>query len=267
MDIKSAPFTVKAAGPDDGLTEGQFVGYASAFGNEDSYGDVVQPGAFTKTLDEWSEKGAQIPVLWGHDMNDPFANIGGVVKAEEDESGLKVTAQLDMDNPTAVQVYRLLKGRRIDTMSFSYSIRDSEKKGGQTHLKDLKVYEVSVVHVPANDQAQVLAVKSAAGALAKAGRTISAKNESALREARDSIDSVLSSLAVEEDGKSTPKGGNDQEKQASGEAEAKSGASDEEPAGAKSPAPDEEPEAESSVDSTLAAKFNLYATAYVGKES
>ena len=75
MDIKSAPFTVKAAGPDDGLEEGQFVGYASAFGNADSYGDVVQPGAFKKTLEEWAAKGATIPVLWGHDMSDPFANV------------------------------------------------------------------------------------------------------------------------------------------------------------------------------------------------
>ena len=246
--IKSAPFKVKAAGPDDGLDEGQFVGYASAFGNADSYGDVVQPGAFTKTLSEWSEKGATIPVLWGHDMNDPFANIGGVLKAEEDESGLKVTAQLDMDNPTAVQVYRLLKGRRIDTMSFAYSVRDSEEKDGLTHLKDLKVYEVSVVHVPANDQAQVLAVKSAASVLAKAD--LSADSVAALREARDSIDSVLASLD-DEDEEDAPASDNDQEKQASGDTEAKSGASDEEPP-AKSSAPDEEPKSSPSVDAVLA---------------
>ena len=265
MDIKSAPFTVKAAGPDDGLEDGQFTGYASAFDNTDSYGDVVQPGAFKKTLEEWAEKEATIPVLWGHDMNDPFANIGGVLSAEEDEAGLKVTAQLDMDNPTAVQVYRLLKGRRIDTMSFAYSVRDSEEKDGLNYLKDLKVYEVSVVHVPANDQARVLAVKDAAGALVKAD--LSEDNVAALREARDSINSVLSSLEDDEGEEGAPASDEDQEKQASGEHEAKSGASDEEPSGAKSSVPDEEPEVSPSVDSTLAAKFNIYATAYVGKES
>lgn len=256
MDIKSAPFTVKAAGPDDGLEEGRFVGYASAFGNADSYGDVVQPGAFKKTLEEWAAKGATIPVLWGHDMTDPFANIGGVISAEEDESGLKVTAQLDMDNPTAVQVYRLLKGRRIDTMSFAYSVRDSERKDGLTHLLDLKIYEVSVVHVPANDQAQILAVKSATATMLKAGRVLSQKNESALREARDSIDSVLSSLGSEEDGKAAPAADPHDQEKASDPADAKSSASDEEPTEAKSSVPDEEQTPDPSVDD-LAATISL----------
>lgn len=250
MDIKAAPFSVKAAGPDDGLAEGQFVGYASAFGNADSYGDVVQPGAFSKTLQEWAEKGNTIPVLWGHDMGDPFANIGGVLHAEEDEAGLKVTAQLDMDNPTAVQVYRLLKGRRIDTMSFAYAVRDSEEKDGLLHLKDLQVFEVSVVHVPANDQARVLAVKSATEALAKAD--LSADSVASLREARDAIDSVLASLDDEGE-EDAPASEDDQEKQASGESEAKSDAST---LGVS--VSDEEPKAASSV-ARLAAQANLYA--------
>ena len=258
MDIKSAPFTVKAAGPDDGLEEGQFVGYASAFGNADSYGDVVQPGAFKKTLEEWAAKGATIPVLWGHDMSDPFANIGGVISAEEDEAGLKVTAQLDMDNPTAVQVYRLLKGRRIDTMSFAYSVRDSEQKDGLNHLLDLKVYEVSVVHVPANDQAQILAVKSAADALmSKAGRVLSAKNEKALRmvseqltAASEQIKSVLAAV----DGDEAKSQGN----QASGTSDANADASAEEPPVANASVSAEEQKSAPSV-SDLAAKLRIYA--------
>ena len=112
-------------------------------------------------------------------------------------------------------------------------------------LRRLKVYEFSFVPIGANQDTSIVAVKSAVDALGswpgfKAGRTLSAKNESALREARDSIDSVLASLADDESGKSAPSGGSDQEK-ASGTTEVKSGASDEEPSGAKSPAPDEEP--------------------------
>lgn len=261
MDIKSAPFTVKAAGPDDGLEEGQFVGYASAFGNADSYGDVVQPGAFKKTLEEWAEKGATIPVLWGHDMSDPFANIGGVVKAEEDENGLKVTAQLDMDNPTAVQVFRLLKGRRIDTMSFAYSVRDSETKDGLNHLLDLKVYEVSVVHVPANDQAQILAVKSAADALmAKAGRVLSAKNEKSLRTVSEQLaaasEQIKSVLAAVDGDEANGQGG-----KANGDPEAKPDAVDEDLEG-KSATSGEEPKAAPSVDHWRQV-FAIYSTAYV----
>ena len=257
-NFKAAPLKVKAAGPDDGMEEGQFQAYISVFGNTDSYGDIVHKGAFTRTLGEWAEKGNTIPVLWGHDMNDPFANIGGVLSAEEDDYGLKVTAQLDLENPTAAQVYRLAKGRRTTSCSFAYSVRDGEKSDDGFHLKDLDLYEVSIVQVPANELAEITMVKSAVDALAKAGRVLSAKNEQSLREARDSIDSVLSSLGDDGDGKSSQPAGISQREKASGNAEAKSGASDEEPTVAKSSVPDEEPKSIPSVN-RLAVEAHIYA--------
>ena len=196
-----AQMEVKAAGPgeDESLAEGQFTGYASVFGNRDVMGDIVEPGAFTASLKEWADSGATIPVLWGHDMSDPFANIGGVVSAEEDEHGLKVTGQLDVeDNPTARQVYHLLKQRRTDRMSFAYEVRGSQDAKDGTHLTELGLFEVSIVQVPANPMAEVTTVKAAADVLAKAGRTLSTKNENVLREARDAIDSVLASLGDDE---------------------------------------------------------------------
>ena len=264
--IKSVSFKVKAAGAQDGLNEGQFEGYASVFGNVDSYGDIVQPGAFTKSLAEWSEKGDPIPLLWGHDFFDPFSNIGSIDSAEEDDHGLKVRGTFDLDNPKAQQVYRLAKGRRTTGMSFAYDVRDSEQKDGSTLLKDLHIYEASIVPIGANPLAGVEAVKSAALGLiesVKAGRVLSAKNEATIKAARtslaegiDALDDVLSALGQDDD----------QEK-ASGTPEAKSGASDEEPPEAKSSVSDEEPKASPSV-STLAATFSYYATAYaVGKES
>lgn len=259
MDIKCAPLRVKSAGPDDGLDEGQFVAYASVFGNVDSYGDIVEKGAFERTLKEWDAKGATIPVLWGHDMNDPFANIGGVVKAEEDDHGLKITGSLDLENPTAQQVYRLIKGRRTNTMSFAFSVLDSEQSKDGNHLKDLELYEVSIVQVPANDQAQVLAVKAASDALVsgvKAGRAISSKNESELRAAYEAIGKVLASLGDNDD---------DQEEKASGLAKVKQGASDEASNG-KSHVPGEELKQGPSVDD-LAAKAKFYALLSAGEDS
>ena len=248
-NFKAAPLKVKAAGPDDGMEEGQFQAYISVFGNTDSYGDIVHKGAFTRTLGEWAEKGNTIPVLWGHDMNDPFANIGGVLSAEEDDYGLKVTAQLDLENPTAAQVYRLAKGRRTTSCSFAYSVRDGEKSDDGFHLKDLDLYEVSIVQVPANELAEITMVKSAVDALAKAGRVLSAKNETKVREAIDALQEVLDANQAPED--------DDQEK-ASGNAEVKSGASDEEPTGAKSSVPDEEPKPSPSVN-RLAVEAQIYA--------
>lgn len=242
-DIKSVPFKVKAAGPDDGLSEGQFEGYASVFGNRDSYGDVVVKGAFAASLAEWREKGDPIPLLWGHDFHDPFSNIGAIDSAEEDDHGLKVRGTFDMENPKAVQVYRLAKGRRCTGMSFAYDVLDEDRQKDANYLKALHIYEASIVPIGANALAGVGPVKAAADALATKGDT------DTLRKMRDAIDSAISSIG--DGGQGAPAPDNDQE-QASGDPEAKSGDGDEEPEGAKSPAPDEEPKADPSVDAVLA---------------
>lgn len=248
MKLKDTPVQIKA-GPDDGLGEGQFTAYASVFGNVDSYGDVVMPGAFADDLNAWDESGNPIPLLFGHNMSDPDYNLGHVVTATEDEKGLLVTAQLDLENPKALQTYRMLKGRRINQMSFAYDVLEGadaqrEKADGAKEsyyeLRKLKLYEVSVVTIGANQETEVLAVKTAADALlsgTKAGRAISAKNEGELRKAHEAIGNVLAAIGEADD----------QEK-ASGTTEAKSDASDEEPAGAKSSASDEEPKFSPSVD-------------------
>lgn len=232
---KSAPLVQVKAGPSDGLDEGQFVGYASVFGNKDSYGDIVQPGAFKETLADWDAASDNLPVLWGHDMGDPFSNIGVVTAAEEDERGLKVTAQLDLDNPKAAQVYRLLKNRAVGQMSFAYDVLEGhsvdDEQGGYYSLDKLKLYEVSIVPIGANQETEILAVKVAREIAGKAGRVISAKNETALREAlsqlegsAEQIKNVLSALES---------AGEDQEKaRTNAPAEA-----DEEPDGAKSEKP------------------------------
>lgn len=203
MLTKNATVQLKA-GPDDGLAEGQFTAYASVFGNIDSYGDIVVKGAFANDLKRWEKSGNPIPLLFGHNMADPDFNIGHVVSAEEDEVGLKVVAQLDLENPKAKQVYRMLKGRRIDQMSFAYDVLDGEntKADGQDvyEIRDLKLYEVSVVTVGANSETEVLAVKQVPAvtdrilAEVKAGRVLSAKNENELRSAHQAIGRVLSVL-------------------------------------------------------------------------
>lgn len=203
MLTKNATITVKA-GPDDGLKEGQFIAYASVFGNVDSYGDVVMPGAFAKDLARWKKSGNPIPLLFGHNMSDPDYNLGAAVEAEEDNVGLKILGELDLDNPKSLQTYRLLKGRRINQMSFAYDEIDS---GPAVHdgehvweLRELKLYEVSIVTIGANQETEILAVKSmpavAERALRdiKAGRVLSAKNEGELRGAHEAIGRVLSAL-------------------------------------------------------------------------
>ena len=82
VDVVHAAFQIKAAGQDDGLDEGVFTGYASVFGNVDSYGDIVQPGAFKDSLDAWRASDRQIPLLWGHDTYALDSIIGSIDPSE-----------------------------------------------------------------------------------------------------------------------------------------------------------------------------------------
>lgn len=275
VSVKTADFRVKEAGPDDGLGEGEFIAYASVFGNVDSYGDIVEPDAFDRTLAEWQEKGDVIPILWGHDTYDPFNNIGGCKsavavkpsdeKAEGEKAGLKIHGQLDLENPTAMQVYRLMKGRRTTKMSFAYAVREEQDADDGNHLKDLDLFEVSVVQIPANQEAEVLTVKHAAAVLVKAGRVLSAKNESSLREARDAIDTVLQALdSQSEDG--TEEDGSKSQEEASGEQPAaKVAGQAEEPPEGQGPAGAEEQKAGPSVE-ILEQEFTIYQAAFGAAE-
>jgi HK97 family phage prohead protease len=203
---------VKAAGVADGLDEGQFIALVSVFNNEDSYGDVVRPGAFTQTLQQWAAKGDDIPVIWAHQWSDPFAHIGRVLKATETLQGLEVTGQIDdLDgddpNPTAKQVYRLLKGRRVTQFSFAYDVGeggwitdDEHPWGGYYELRRLDLHEVGPCLLGVNRETELLAAKAAnLAAGAKAGRVLSQKNFDTLTAAYESIGEVLAAAAPEPD--------------------------------------------------------------------
>lgn len=160
-EVKTKSYDVSI---DETQTEGTITAYASVFGNVDSYGDVVIPGAFEETLGEWQKSGNTIPLLYGHDFKDPFSNIGGVTSAVEDAHGLKITAQLDLDNPKARQVYNLLKAKRLSQMSFAFDVVEGswgEREQQEVYeLKKVKLYEVSVVPIGANQETSIIDVKS-----------------------------------------------------------------------------------------------------------
>ena len=206
---KTAPAKIKAAGSEDGLAEGQFRALVSVFGNKDSYGDVIRPGAFKNTLAEWEGRGEAIPVYYSHQMQDPAMNIGWVVKAEETEQGLEVLAELDLADdapPTAKWVHRLLKRPGgVREFSFAYDVVDGsvekDDDGNEFfELRELKLYEVGPTQVGANPATELLAVKRVAeharqaAADFKAGRVLSSKNETTLREALDALQGCASSI-------------------------------------------------------------------------
>lgn len=217
MDIKNITLGQIKAGPEAGLKPGQMRAYASVFGNVDSYGDIVAKGAFTNTLAEWRKSGRTIPLLYGHNMSDPNMNIGAVLEAEEDERGLKITAEFD-DDDMAQKVYRLVKAGRIAELSFAFDtvksafLEDPDRPNAFRELQELKLYECSVVPIGANSETEVLAIKAAEVGMTavaeglKAGRALSKANESSIRSALDGItaakdllETVLPTRAADDD--------------------------------------------------------------------
>ena len=153
MHHKSLALSIKTTG----LDPGEFIGYASTFGNIDHDGDRVMPGAFTKSISDDST----IPILWEHVHADPRMQVGEVKSARETAQGLEIHARLDVDTEFGAAAYRSIKSRRVKSLSIGYSIRKSAKAAdGANELVDLDLVEVSLVARPANGSAIITAVKS-----------------------------------------------------------------------------------------------------------
>lgn len=239
---------VKAVGTADGLKEGQYRAVVSVFDVEDSWGDVVVPGAFTETLAEWASSGDPLPVIWSHDWRNPFAHIGVVLEAKETDKGLEIVGEiLDRDeNPTAARVYGLLKGRRVTQSSFAYDVLDSgwaTRDGNEVYeLRKLKLHEVGPCLLGVNQDTELLDVKAASiAAQVKAGRVLSTTNYDRLTAARDSITEVLEA-ATPADDKASPPGGDDSTRGTThGRAAGRAAADDDPDQGKSAASPDHDP--------------------------
>lgn len=149
-EVKDFTFEIKQLDEEQRI----FEGYASIFGNVDAYGDVVQEGAFKKTL---QERGDKVKILWQHDPTKP---IGKLETAEEDSIGLKVKGKIS-ETALGDEALQLMKDGVIDELSIGYdTIKKDFNEQGNRLLKEVKLYEVSPVTFAANSRAVVTNVKS-----------------------------------------------------------------------------------------------------------
>ena len=151
-------FELKAQ--DNGIVAGYFSTYDKT---PDSYGDIIEPGAFTDTIKKREESGHPFPLCFNHDFS---AVIGAVKTIEDREKGPYIEAEF-LDTAQAQDVRKMLQSGAIYQFSFAYDVLgarlpdEEEKKAGVTNvLTKLEVFEVSVVTVPANQNAKVTEVKS-----------------------------------------------------------------------------------------------------------
>lgn len=152
MNHKTVKFNFKSMGDD-----GTFEGMLATYGNVDLGKDVIDPGAFTKTL---HDNGSTVPMLWAHD--DSLPPIGSMDLTDMPE-GLHCKGTLMLENPLAQTVYACLKKRLVKGLSIGYDVIPGKApiEDGIRHLKEIRLWEGSVVTFPMNMQALIGSVKSA----------------------------------------------------------------------------------------------------------
>ena len=187
MNYKSISIQYKDEG------NGSIEGYASTWVKEpDSYGDICRKGCFKNSLENRWDGGKNIPLLWAHKMDDLNAYVG-IATAQEDEIGLFFHADFN-DSPEAKKIRELYKSGTLNSFSFAYDTIDSglvtlEDGRKANELRELDIFEISCVLVPANATAVVTEVKS--------GRRNRKSDEDAIKEIIRLATSLLDEVSDE----------------------------------------------------------------------
>src|SRR5262249_9190517 len=103
--------------------EGTFEGILSPYGNRDSGDDIVEKGAYTKTL---KESGNTRPLLWQHDPKNPI----GMITLEDRPDGLWAKGKLLMDLEQAKAAYVCIKAKVVRGLSIGFQAVKDEVKDG-----------------------------------------------------------------------------------------------------------------------------------------
>lgn len=146
--MKNIPMLIK-----DITATGTFDGILSTYNNIDLGGQLVEPGAFTKTI---QEHGPTVPMLWQHKSDKPI----GTLTLIDAPDALRVKGQLLLDVDDAKKAYLLIKAQVVKGLSIGYDTIKDAVEGGVVHLKELRLWEGSIVTFPMNQLAMITAVKA-----------------------------------------------------------------------------------------------------------
>ena len=140
--------TIKSVAPD-----GSFTGSLAVYNNIDLGGDLIEPGAFTKTI---QDHGNEVPLLWQHDPKTPI----GMLTLVDGPAALSVKGQLCMEVPAAKNAYILIKARIVKGLSIGFDTVKDAVDGAVRHLKEIRLWEGSIVTFPMNENALITSVKA-----------------------------------------------------------------------------------------------------------
>ena len=153
--IKTSKFKLKNFDEETRVVKG----LAAGFGNKDSDNDIIKAGAFNRTIKALGPEGRDMIKLCAqHNMEQP---IGSILKLEETPDGLYIEAKFGT-HTLGDDYYRMTKEGIINEFSVGFAaIQKEENTDGGYDFSEVKLYEVSMVTVAANDKAVVTDIKSA----------------------------------------------------------------------------------------------------------
>jgi HK97 family phage prohead protease len=171
MDFVIAPLELKLAAGGQ-VDPGTFSGYAAVFGNVDSHGDVIAPGAFKASLDQRAAIGRRnVPMHVQHAvLGGDGLPVGVWSSVAEDSKGLRVEGKISgMDTDVGRLHYARLKDGAYGGLSIGFRTKKaSDLKGsgtGKRLVEQVELHEISLVSDPSNAQAIVEEFKAREGAL------------------------------------------------------------------------------------------------------
>lgn len=158
---------------DEGEAGRTFTGYGAVFGNLDSYGDVIEKGAFSKTIREAKKTGNYPAMLMQHGgwamTADDLTPVGIYTELDEDDIGLKVEGVL-AKSQRAEEALELLKMKprpALNGLSIGYRAKKftvgTKPEEPRRTLHEVELVEISLVTFPANPKARIGSVKSGGG--------------------------------------------------------------------------------------------------------
>lgn len=140
--------------------KGVVTGYFSIFGNKDSDGDIVMPGAYKKTLKENGPDSAKPRILHLY-MHDSTKVLAKPNVLKEDKTGLYFESHISQTS-LGKDVIQLYMDKVLTEHSIGYQIvkREVDERAEEQKLVELKLWEGSTVSWGANMEAIVSTVKA-----------------------------------------------------------------------------------------------------------
>lgn len=153
-NYKSFDMNVKDIDAKQGIVSGYF----SAFGMVDSDGDIMMPGAFKRSIQDWGpEAKGRVKHLLNHDPSQP---LGKIMELKEDGYGLFYRSQIGT-HKLGQDFVKMVESGLIAEHSIGFKTLREQKAAEANEIHEVMLYEGSSLTAwGANEYTPILGIKS-----------------------------------------------------------------------------------------------------------